>query len=258
MANKFKGTIAELKQAVAAIGLIGDWTDKTSSNNGHIFKAESGEHLSWWPSSGTLQIQGKNTEGFQAKLMPQLSAAGAYPAITPAVTASDNAIMIPRPENNKQAEKKIFIVHGHDSAAREQLELILWKLGVQPFVLQNTDAGGKTLIEALEDKIDHTAALGIILLTPDDYGYPQDKTEADKQPRARQNVILEMGMVMAKLGRERTLILQKGVLERPSDTEGLQRHEFNGHVKEIVPKLVQRLKNLGFPITAEQTANAGA
>jgi predicted nucleotide-binding protein len=98
----------------------------------------------------------------------------------------------------------------------------------------------------------------VILLTPDDYGYSKAESEADRKPRARQNVILEMGMVMASLGRERMAILQKGALERPSDTDGILRIEFNDHVREIVPKLVQRLQAAGFQIDPQAIAAASA
>jgi len=53
-------------------------------------------------------------------------------------------------------------------------------------------------------------------------------------------------------------ILQKGVLERPSDTDGILRIEFNHHVREIVPKLVQRLQTAGFDITSDKSAAASA
>ena len=65
-------------------------------------------------------------------------------------------------------------------------------------------------------------------------------------------------MVMAALGRSRMAILQKGALERPSDTDGILRIEFNHHVREIVPKLVQRLQSAGFNITPEMIAAASA
>jgi predicted nucleotide-binding protein len=67
-----------------------------------------------------------------------------------------------------------------------------------------------------------------------------------------------MGMVMAALGRERMAILQKGILERPSDTDGILRIEFNDHAREIVPKLVQRLQAAGFRISAARVAAASA
>ena len=87
-------------------------------------------------------------------------------------------------------------------------------------------------------------------MTPDDYGYPQNLTDADRQPRARQNVILEMGMVLASLGRKRVVILKKGNLEIPSDISGIVYLEFNNHVREIVVKLAQRIRNAGIQIDA--------
>jgi len=92
--------------------------------------------------------------------------------------------------------KKVFVVHGHDAVAREQLELVLHKLGLYPFVLQNTSGGGLTIIEALEQEIgpnSNQARFGIVLLTPDDMGYVKHDAPENAQPRARQNVILEMG-----------------------------------------------------------------
>jgi predicted nucleotide-binding protein len=41
------------------------------------------------------------------------------------------------------------------------------------------------------------------------------------RPRARQNVILELGYFMGKLGRERVVALLKGDLEHPSDYDGV-------------------------------------
>ena len=37
---------------------------------------------------------------------------------------------------------KAFVVHGHDIVAREQLELVLHRLGLEPFVLANSGGGG--------------------------------------------------------------------------------------------------------------------
>lgn len=231
---KFHGELDELKAAVAATGKVGDWTE--GKNGQHVFRAKSGEILNWWPGRGTIQCQGANQDGFQAAVDAQIGAPMAVPA------ASEKA--------------SIFVVHGHDRDARDQLELILRRLGLEPFILQDNDGGGKTIVEALEQSIYKDAAFGIILMTPDDFGYSKDVTDADRKPRARQNVILELGMVMAALGRDHMAILQKGALERPSDTDGILRIEFNNHVKEIVPKLVQRLQASGFNISADAIAAA--
>jgi predicted nucleotide-binding protein len=238
--NKHHGSIEELKALVAACGFVGEWTERTENGGLHCFRARTKEVLNWYPGTGTINYQGQNQEQFREKMA---AAAGAPVAPKPAAAPP---------------AAKIFVVHGHDRDARDQLELILRRLGLEPFILQNNDGGGKTIIEALEQNIYREAAFGVVLLTPDDYGYSKAETEADRKPRARQNVILEMGMVMASLGRERMAILQKGALERPSDTDGILRIEFNDHVREIVPKLVQRLQASGFAIDPASIAAASA
>lgn len=158
--------------------------------------------------------------------------------------------------------KKIFIVHGHDHAAKEQLELILHKLGLPDhFILQNTGGTGLTIIEELEREIGQgqtATRFGIVLLTPDDMGYSKRGGETEIQPRARQNVVLEMGMLLSSLGRNNVAILQKQHLEQPSDANGILYLNFNDHVRETVPKLVQRLQNSGFEFTQTQIANASS
>lgn len=234
--TKFHGELAELKAAVAATGRVGEWSEGKSGC--HSFRSRAGEIVNWWPSKGTVQFQGANQDQFKSELPVALGN--------------------PPPVADVPEVAKIFVVHGHDRDARDQLELILLRLGLQPFILQNSDGGGKTIVEALEQSIYKEAAFGIVLLTPDDFGYAKSDDDADRKPRARQNVILEMGMVMAALGRSRMAILQKGALERPSDTDGILRIEFNDHVREIVPKLVQRLQASGFNISGDMIAAASA
>ena len=236
--NKFHGTLDELNLVVECSGSVGSWQDNANANS-HSFRGREGEILNWWPATGTLQFQGKNQEAFRSALS---GIAGAEP--TTQVSAAANA--------------KIFVVHGHDLDSRDQLELVLMRLGLQPFILQNADGESNTIIEALEQNIYSEAAFGIVLLTPDDFGYSKASGETEKQPRARQNVIFEMGMVMAALGRNQMVILKKGALEMPSDAAGILYIEFNDHVREIVPKLAQRLQGAGLPIDPRKIAEASA
>lgn len=95
------------------------------------------------------------------------------------------------------------------------MELILHKLGLNPFVLANTGGGGLTIIEALESGIgpkQSQARFGIVLTTPDDMGYAKGEGSDAAQPRARQNVVLEMGMLISAAGRANIAILMKGHL----------------------------------------------
>ena len=228
MATEFHEGIEALRDLVEASGIKGEWSE--DGNGKHTFKSQRKGTLNYWPHKGTVQCQGKADPRAELEAIFATGASGSSPA---SATAP------------KDARTKIFVVHGHDTRALEQLELVLRRLGLDPYILQNNDGESKTLIEALEQQIYKEAAFGIILLTPDDYGYPKGKSDEDRQPRARQNVILELGMVLASLGRDRMVLLKKGALELPTDVSGVIYLEFNEHVKEIAVKLATRMKGAG-------------
>lgn len=231
MAIKFHDGIEELRRLIDASGVKGDWSEDDSGK--HTFKSQRKGILNYWPHKGTIQCQGKKE--------PKAELEGLF--------VSDEAESSPETVTALKDERtRIFVVHGHDTHALEQLELVLRRLGLDPYILQNNDGESKTLIEALEQKIYKEAAFGIVLLTPDDFGYPKSKTDEDRQPRARQNVILELGMVLASLGRQRLVLLKKGALEMPTDVSGIIYLEFNEHVKEVAVKLATRMKNAGIEI----------
>jgi predicted nucleotide-binding protein len=118
--------------------------------------------------------------------------------------------------------------------------------------------GGKTIIEALEGQIgrDYSSAFGIVLMTPDDFGYSKKGGAEKAEPRARQNVILEAGMLLSSLTRRRMAIVVKGHLEMPSDLQGVIHLGYNDHIKEIIPKLCPRLKEVGFYLDTNKIAAA--
>jgi predicted nucleotide-binding protein len=93
-------------------------------------------------------------------------------------------------------------------------------------------------------------------MTPDDIGYLQADGVERSEPRPRQNVVLETGMLLSSLTRSRMAILVKGYVEIPSDLEGIIRLGYNNHIKEIIPKLCQRLQEAGFELTSDQIAAA--
>ncbi|WP_240746295.1 TIR domain-containing protein [Desulfuromonas acetexigens] len=113
---------------------------------------------------------------------------------------------------------KAFIVHGHDEGAREAVARFLEQLGITPIILHEQASGGRTVIEKLE-KNSHVD-FAVVLLTPDDVGSVATAKE-NLNPRARQNVILELGYFVARLGRNRVCALHKGSVELPSDFVGV-------------------------------------
>lgn len=69
-------------------------------------------------------------------------------------------------------------------------------------ILDQLTSEGATIIEKLE-RYSQDANLVIVLATPDDIGYRANHEE-EKAYRARQNVVLELGMMLAKLGFDET------------------------------------------------------
>ena len=245
--QEFKGNFEELQDILSKAGCNGQWTDIA---NGKQFKSAEGGILNWYTATGRINFQGPTPA--KSKLLEQLG--GKPTAIAPAPYATQTAAVA-------RIKEKVFLVHGHDSVAREQLELVLHKLGLDPYVLANTGGGGLTIIEALESHIgDHIegAQFGIVLMTPDDLGYSKKDGDSKVEPRARQNVVLEMGMLISSLGRPNVAILKKGHLEVPSDADGILYIGFNDHVKETVPRLAERLNHSGFKIEGQAIAKAAS
>lgn len=150
----------------------------------------------------------------------------------------------------KTTEKKdVFIVYGHDTTSRTQLDAMLRRWGLNPLFLDQLPTEGQTVIEKLESAI-NKAPFGIVLATPDDKGYSVKNPDQENY-RARQNVVLELGMLLAKLGRKNVAILLKDPenIERPSDIEGLIYIPFgNDLAKDASLKLAQEMTGAGYSI----------
>ena len=112
---------------------------------------------------------------------------------------------------------RVFIVHGHDEAPREKLARFIEKLGLKPVILHEQANQGMTVIEKLI--ANGSVGYAIVLLTPDDLGRRRPETE--EKPRARQNVILELGYFLGRLGRKHVIALLKDEVEIPSDYMGV-------------------------------------
>jgi predicted nucleotide-binding protein len=130
----------------------------------------------------------------------------------PAPVAVNEAVAQPQ----RKLSDRIFVVHGHDREARESVARFLGQIGLDPVILHEKANEGRTLIEKFEAHGD--VSFAVILLTPDDLGGPAG---GELKPRARQNVILELGYFVGKLGRKHVCALRKGEIEFPSDYVGV-------------------------------------
>jgi len=117
--------------------------------------------------------------------------------------------------------EQIFIVHGHDGGVKHEVARLVERLDLQPIILHEQPNRGQTIIEKLEDYSEKLeVGYAVIILTPDDVGGVAEETPRLK-PRARQNVVFELGYFMGKLGRGRVCALHSEGVELPSDYDGV-------------------------------------
>ena len=143
--------------------------------------------------------------------------------------------------------KEIFVIHGRDNEAKETVARFLQNLGLTPVILHEQPNQGRTIIEKFEQ---HTqVGFAVALLTPDDVGALKNE-EKKLKPRARQNVVFELGYFLGRLGRERVCALTKGNVELPSDYDGVVYISLDDGGWKM--ELIRELRNVGFEVDANR------
>lgn len=166
-------------------------------------------------SNSNPQVHERWLRGSLAEQMRRLeSLRGKLPLIGSEV---EETVMTSSPVVPKNS--RVFLVHGHDELSERRVADFLREgTGQRPIILHEPASRGRTIIEKFED---HAAEAGfaVVLLTADDMGRAKDNEELN--PRARQNVIFELGFFFAKLGRPNVVALLEDGVEKPSDIDGV-------------------------------------
>ncbi len=151
-----------------------------------------------------------------------------------------------------EANKKVFVVHGHDDEMKQAVARTLTTLGLEPVILHEQVNKNRTIIEKFEAYA-NSASFAVVLLSPDDMAYPKSKPE-NPHPRARQNVILELGFFLGKLGRDRVFALLRETtdFERPSDYDGIIYTPYDGDSGGWRLNLAAELKAAGYDVDANR------
>ena len=156
-------------------------------------------------ATGTVDIQGKEPARSQLRSLLPIKNAEATQPYAKAPSAPP---------------KNVFIVYGHDEHTRNEWEACLRKWELNPIIFEQETSQGNTIIEKLF-RLKESADFAVVLATPDDFRY-ENGHEEDKKPCVRQNVALELGMMLATFGAEKVAILLKDPdrIEKPSDING--------------------------------------
>ncbi len=152
--------------------------------------------------------------------------------------------------NNGVIYNKVFIIHGHDNALKQEVARFIEKIGLEAIILHEQANKGRTIIEKFEGFAD--VGFAIALLTPDDEVIMMsDRSNKKSYFRARQNVIFEMGFFIGILGRERVFPLVKGDdVEIPSDYMGVVYTKYEGGNWKL--DLIKELKAVGYDCDANK------
>ena len=213
----------QVRQLLESNGYSINKEERTGNDLGTVYRLSNGCIVNCW-DSGKVNCQGKNKAEVEQLLSRKQG------------------------DISNESNKKVFVVYGHDHNARTQLEAMIRRWDLEPVIIDQLVSSGQTIIEKLEE---HTGGVnfGIVLATPDDIGYVKGREE-EKKFRGRQNVVLELGMLLVRIGRSKVAILlsQAEEMERPSDIEGLIYIPFKENVEEAKVSLAKEMRNNGYTI----------
>lgn len=227
-------TLDEIKACLQAGGFPIVSESGLNNGTGTQLRLQNGAIVNSY-HTGNFNVQGKNQDAVKECL-------GVQPA-QPAVAAPQTAAV-------KPVLSKVFVVYGHDTNARTDLEAMLRRWRLEPLILDQLPSEGQTIIEKLE-KYTAEVKFAVVLATPDDEGHRAGH-EDEKAFRARQNVVMELGMMLTLLGRKNVAILmkQQDNMERPSDIQGLLYIPFKDNLqKDAGPLLAKEMAAQGYPIS---------
>ena len=253
--DKTLGHLHELLHSIPQVRAAGRssldfklWQERSDVVVRHAFGENSNQLLTFRTiyfglSGGRLPgVFERGLEDAEAKLKAMVMEVTEYWPIEPSDVAAKSTHTDVSDTNNRN----VFVIHGHDEAARLELEKFLKQLDFDPVILGDKPSKGNTIIEKFDEYA--TVSYAVALLTPDDVG--SSRHESGTSPRARQNVIFELGYFIGRLGRDHVCALTKGMPEIPSDYAGVVYIPMESREWQI--PLVRELKAAGFDIDANK------
>jgi hypothetical protein len=142
---------------------------------------------------------------------------------------------------------RVLIIHGRAEDRGVVKSFLRDTRGLpEPVVLADLKTPSNLIPKKFEELASNVDA-AIALCTPDDVGGLADVAPGSSglDPRARQNVWLEIGWFWGRLGLRRVLILTRGTVEVPSDLGGVERYGYGQSPLERTVEIDAFLASLG-------------
>lgn len=203
-----------------------NWNDFNSEYLKHAFNKEYNEYKKGYDDAGIFSgmfLSGRQKSpvdelnDFKKRINTKLDNLKKLRLKTELLKSGDEDTETTSPNVERNTEE-VFIVHGHDDAAKTKTARFIEKLGFKPIILHEQASESRTVIEKIEAY--SNVGFGIVLYTPCDIGAKKEDNPQLKN-RARQNVVFEHGFLIGKIGRKNVCALVKDEIETPNDISGV-------------------------------------
>lgn len=118
------------------------------------------------------------------------------------------------------AQQSVFLAYGHHDKAKTAVREFLSHNGLKVLELGRVGQFGDSILGNV-DRYINQSHFAVVLFTGDDEGYSLKEGMSRKKRRARQNVVFELGYLLAKLGRRRVRVLVEEDVEIPTNYHGM-------------------------------------
>ena len=152
---------------------------------------------------------------------------------------------------------QVLLAHGRDERWKQAVEHLLEQSGEHEIRIVKRSSGERARLAEEIARHEPGSRYAVVLLTADDIGGP--RLESDAEPyfstRAHQQVVFEMGFLIAALTPGRVCVLYEDGVELPCDLDGVS------HVRLDLagtwqPKLLLHLRRAGFDYDLNRLAAA--
>jgi predicted nucleotide-binding protein len=147
--------------------------------------------------------------------------------------------------------RRVFVICGTDTDMKQSVADALTKLRLVPVVMCEEPSRGRKIVSCFADYAD--VGFAVVLLSPDDFGYPKEDSPTKRRLRPTQDVVFELGFLLGRLGDGKVLVLCKECenFEGPADFDGIKVSAFDDRDSWKLA-LIRELNNCGYGVDADR------
>lgn len=166
-----------------------------------------------------------------------LAVANDFADFVEATAGAISGYAVSRP-SRPPATRSVLVIHGKDELNTRRLSDFLREdEGVVPIVMMSQPGMSRPLTDKFEEEASR-CAFAFALFTADDFV----KSGSDEYRQARPNVIYETGWFIARLGKNRTVLLLQSGAEMHTDLQGVSRIHFTHDIREKCQDIHRELR----------------